>query len=184
MENLLYIKLNNYEAEYKLIAQCLRSFYYNYDLLTFKNNGITCEIYFENTNIDKRLLLSNIKDNKYRPRPTINATFSTTVIVDVLVDDNDYQVDIFSYRYLFLLKNRIMNENDFLVISCCNIYYNKVASLMFFENILDNNFFAYDTTNCKIKNFPFQFSVSSEWFPIMPFSKNESGYIFDVHRLC
>lgn len=180
MENLLYIKLNNYEAEYKLTAQCLRSFYFDRNLLTFENNGIPYEIYFENTNIDKRLLLSNIKDNKYCPMSTIDVSFPTTVIVDVLVDDNDYQIDIFSYRYLFLLKNRIMNKNDFLVISCDNIYYNKVASLMFFQNILDNNFFAYDTTNYKIKNFPFQLSVSSEWFPIMSFSRNESGHIFDV----
>lgn len=89
------------------------------------------------------------------------------IIVSVDIPWNDRMLDVFSYRYL-LLVNQLLREQDFVVISCDEEYYNRIGSYFILEALSSNQLFAYVTYSKKAPQlipFPQKVTVSPEWFP-------------------
>ncbi len=125
-------------------------------------------------------LINNIKNTEYKENINVPSPTNVSVVVDVIIPEDDSQIDVFSYRYLFVLKNQLLRQGDIVVFTCNRIYYNKIANFVLFENIFSNALFAYDITDKKVKKFPSQFSISTEWLPAMSFINNEKHGFYDT----
>ena len=144
---------------------------------------------FRCVNMDDRFLendrdvINALKKGSYSTCQESPSFDNLQVIVDIIVP-SDNVVDSFFFRYLIVLKNKLLRFQDVIVISCDQVFYHKISSLFYFESFDDDKtakLYAYDeNSELKIKKFSHKFFPSSEWLPIMSFDKNDVGSLYEV----
>lgn len=182
MKNVLYVLCEPSEEEFVQIFNMLENYIVNNNFQNVDSN-INCKFYNIESNLNTHQIINNIKKDKYYPVNNVPISENTSIAIDILIPDDDGKIDMFFYRYLFILKNQLLREQDFFIFTCNNTYYNKLTSFILLENMFDNHIFSYDISEGKAKRFPTQFSVSSEWFPAMSFDKNETNGLYDALSL-
>lgn len=89
----------------------------------------------------------------------------TRIVLTVTVGD-DTDLDIFSYRYFFLILNKLLRKQDRAYLDCPDTYYHKVGSYFFLQALSPA---LVELRQCgadgKEKSLPQDFSLSSEWLP-------------------
>ncbi len=182
MQKVLYISCEPKEEVFISIFNFLEN-YINNDFFSQNNSYEFYKTFFAvNSSENKHMLINNIKHNRFQEIPVVSSK-EATIMIDVIIPDDDSKIDTFFYRYLFVLKNQLLREQDVIVFSCNYLYYNKISSFVLFENIFSDYMLAYDTSELKTKRFPAKYAVSSEWFPAMSFSKNEKNKLYDILSL-
>lgn len=182
MKNVFYISCEPKEDIFISVFNFLKN-YIEKDVLPNNNSKeFSHSFYNVKSNENKHTLINNLKHRNFQESSYVSAKDSV-IIIDVIIPDDDSKIDTFFYRYLFVLKNQLLRENDVIVFTCNNLYYNKISSFVLFENIFSESLFAYDTSELKAKRFPTKYSVSSEWFPAMSFSKNDKNSLYDILSL-
>lgn len=182
MKNVLYLSCSPNEKEFVSLFNILENYLYD-DIFPYVDCEIKYSFFEVQSDFSSYQIINCLKNQtNYTTHLSINAN-NVSIVVDVIVPDDDSKIDASLYRYLLILKNQILRKNDLLVFTCNNVYYNKISSFLLFENLFSDSLFAYDISECKAKRFPTKFSVSSEWFPAMSFSQNEKNGIYDILSL-
>ena len=179
MKYALYITCNASETDFVKIFNSLEVYISGVDF----SKDINYCFYEINDNSETKQLVNKIKSQSISSVEGNKKFEDVRIIIDVKIPDDDSKIDAFFYRYLFMLKNKLLREADILIITCNNKYYNKISSFMLFENLFSNSLFAYDTNDKKLKRFATVFSYSSEWLPAMSFEKNEDNGFYDILSL-
>lgn len=182
MKNVLYLSCNPSEKEFVSLFNTLEN-YLHYDIFPNNDCGIKYSFFEFRYDFTSHQTIDFLKkQTNYISRSSMKANYAS-IIVDIIVPEDDSKIDASLYRYLLVLKNQILRKNDLLVFTCNNVYYNKISSFLLFENLFSDSLFAYDISECKAKRFPTKFSVSAEWFPAMSFGQNEKNGIYDILSL-
>lgn len=61
-------------------------------------------------------------------------TLNRTQIVLTIKIESDDDVDIFTYRYFFLIVNQLLRKDDIVYFECPETYYHKVGSYFFYKH--------------------------------------------------
>lgn len=89
----------------------------------------------------------------------------TQIVLTITVED-DTDLDIFTYRYFFLILNKLLRKQDLAYLDCPDIYYHKVGSYFFLQTLSQAPVEVRQRKDGgKSKKLPQDFSLSSEWLP-------------------
>jgi len=188
MKNIIYIKCSNNEQEYVKIFNFLNSALIQKKRIHSKDG--VCSLYMYNGYDDKPQDIINAVKQKNNTTSISSCHIDDAMIlIDVIIPDDDTEIDMFAYRYLVLLVNKLFRENDAVVLSCNFAYYNKIGSFLFFERVRKKPYYVFtgkDNAEPKAISLPMSISISGEWLPIMIFEANENNktYNFLNNPLC
>lgn len=182
MKNVLYLSCSPSEKEFVLLFNILENYLHN-DVFLNSDCGIKYGFFEVQDDFNSHQTIDYLKKQTRGGSHSPTKAKYASIIVDIIVPDDDSKIDTSFYRYLLVLKNQILRKNDLLVFTCNNVYYNKISSFLLLENLFSDSLFAYDVSECKAKRFSTKFSVSSEWFPAMSFGQNEQNGIYDILSL-
>ncbi len=99
----------------------------------------------------------------------------TKIILTIKVND-DAGLDIFSYRYLFLITNQLLRKQDRVYFDCPDAYYHKIGSYLFLQTLpKDQKVLLLHKNGEKKKRLPQAFSLSPEWFPAIYLSNKDKA---------
>lgn len=188
MKNIIYIKCSNNEKEYIEIFNFLNSAIVQKRLL--HSNDINYLLYrYDGFSYRKQDIINAVKQKSDVIEISSCHIDDAMILIDVIIPDDDTEIDMFAYRYLVLLVNKLFRDNDAVVLSCNYTYYNKIGSFLFFERIRKKPYFAFigrDDAEAKTISLPLSISLSGEWLPIMTFEANENNktYSFLNNPLC
>lgn len=107
------------------------------------------------------------------------------VFLTITVKD-DTKLDIFTYRYLFLMINKLLRKQDRAYLDCSDAYYHKVGSYFFFQVLSQVPVeLQYRKDGGQSIKLPQSFSLSSEWLPAiyLPSSRDRDAYTVLVNPL-
>lgn len=175
MNDVLHISCNNSCAEFIRIFNSLKEFLKELDIKEIK--GLNYSI-FRCEETRKKNLINIIKSGKLISSEFIPSRFSKkpTIIIDIMIPDDDSNIDNLDYRYLVMISNVLLDENDIVLITCSYVYYNKIGSFFILENIKNRNkYYSYTgktTETPKAVSLPMNVSISNEWFPVLSLNKN------------
>lgn len=103
-----------------------------------------------------------------------------TRILFTIEIQNDADLDVFSYRYFFLITNQLLRKQDQVHFDCPDIYYHKTGSYFFLQTLSQRQGVLFKHySEGKIKSLPQSFSLSSEWFPAIYLS-NQNSEIYEI----
>lgn len=98
----------------------------------------------------------------------------TQIVLTVTIED-DAGLDIFTYRYFFLIINKLLRKQDRAYIDCPDTYYHKVGSYFFLQTLSQAPVELWRRgAGGREKKLLQNFSLSSEWLPAMYLPKRSS----------
>lgn len=101
----------------------------------------------------------------------------TQIVLTVTIED-DTNLDIFTYRYFFLIVNLLLRKQDRAYLDCPDTYYHKVGSYFFLQTLSQAPVeLRQRETGGKEKKLPQVFSLSSEWLPAI-YLHNRSSELY------
>lgn len=104
-----------------------------------------------------------------------NNDLDQTRILFTIKIENDADLDVFSYRYFFLITNQLLRGQDQVRFDCPDTYYHKTGSYFFLQTLSQGQGILFKhSSEGKIKSLPQRFSLSSEWFPAIYLSAQNS----------
>lgn len=91
----------------------------------------------------------------------------TQIVLTVAIGD-DTELDIFTYRYFFLIVNKLLRKQDRAYLDCPDTYYHKVGSHFFLQTLSQTPVELRPRgIGEKGKKLPQDFSLSTEWLPVI-----------------
>lgn len=105
--------------------------------------------------------------------------YRTQIVLTIMIE-NDADLDIFTYRYFFLIVNKLLRKQDQAYLDCPDVYYHKVGSYFFLQTLSQAPVeLRQRRTGEKEKKLPQDFSLSSEWLPAI-YLHNRNSELYDV----
>lgn len=105
--------------------------------------------------------------------------YRTQIFLTITIE-NDANLDIFSYRYLFLIVNMLLRKQDKVYLDCADAYYHKVGSYFFLQTHFQSKVeIRQRGEGGKVKKLPQDFSLSTEWLPAM-YLPNRNSELYKV----
>lgn len=103
----------------------------------------------------------------------------TQIILTITIED-DAELDIFTYRYFFLILNKLLRKQDRAYLDCPDVYYHKIGSYFFLQTLSQASVeLRQRSVGGKAKKLPQVFSLSSEWLPAI-YLHNRSSEVYEV----
>lgn len=103
----------------------------------------------------------------------------TQIVLTITIED-DAELDIFTYRYLFLIMNTLLREQDRVYLDCPDAYYHKIGSYFFLQTLSQAPVeLRQRRADGMEKKLPQDFSLSSEWLPAI-YLRNRSSEFYEV----
>lgn len=103
----------------------------------------------------------------------------TQIVLTVMIED-DTKLDIFTYRYFFLIMNKLLRKQDRAYLDCPDTYYHKIGSYFFLQTLSQAPVkLLRRGGRGKEKKLPQKFSLSSEWLPAIYLS-NRNSELYEV----
>lgn len=107
-------------------------------------------------------------------------TLNRTQIVLTIKIESDDDVDIFTYRYFFLIVNQLLRKDDIVYFECPETYYHKVGSYFFLQTLSKHSVtIKQRMPDGTAKRLPQRFSLSSEWLPSI-YLPSSSSDVYEV----
>lgn len=94
----------------------------------------------------------------------------TPIVLIVKIGD-DTNLDVFSYRYLFLIMNKLLRKIDQVYLDCPDTYYHKVGSYFSLQPLFQS---PVRLRRSDGKRLPQRFTLSPEWLPAIYLSNRKS----------
>lgn len=98
---------------------------------------------------------------RFEKKDLAQVRFAFTVEIE-----DDTELDVFSYRYFFLITNQLLRRQDRVLFDCPDTYYHKTGSYFFLQTLSQGQGVLFKHSSEEgIKSLPQRFSLSREWFP-------------------
>lgn len=207
-EKIIKMNISHNEKDYIRLINAFKNSSEAYKVIN-KVNGVSLYCFDDN---EKNWMKKIIKGSEKCVENDFSAAQSE-IFVQIKVDDNivSEEDNIYLFKYLPILRRVNPNISPYIYLDCSCVFYQKIASLLFIDNIYDldytkdveikdgktqigtNNYYSrlfVENNHEELVRLPLSFNHSKEWISIIPIIGNNNdeankfiNKIFNVLRL-